>query len=439
MTITMTIIIMMMMIIIILCVDLKLIEALERPRSKWYALPIYGHRGGGCSVAGCSSPLPENSILAVQQAADLEVEGVEVDVWMTKDEELVVFHGGWGATDGFLSDTLMGPNESIETLTYDEVLLLGATKLKEPWVNLMLDKGVKGPVEMFDGESEKRKNEMIEEYVKFNESVKASPSSSPAFRHLPTLVWMLDRFRGKIKFNLELKGSNPKLGVRTLELAKDYPGTIARISSFQWTPPTDDSSGSPCLQSRNSPSTILDDRNLCPNHVMSADLLGPVKGNSLKIPIGLLFNNYDDYLPDLDNMIKMLDHYQAEWAHIYYRFWNTPKAFPSNPQATGKDQLKVLVEGLHEKKKKILTWWGGHSWDDPDDLDINISAEVDAICVNELEPAAKKMEIEPPVKKPKKDEASTSDAKDVFSWRRRGSFNVMMMMMVMVMMMMMFS
>ncbi|OES44606.1 glycerophosphodiester phosphodiesterase [Domibacillus iocasae] len=46
---------------------------------------IYGHRG-------CKGTLPENTLLGFQRAIDLGVDGLEVDVHLTKDGELVVIH-----------------------------------------------------------------------------------------------------------------------------------------------------------------------------------------------------------------------------------------------------------------------------------------------------------------------------------------------------------
>ena len=46
---------------------------------------ISGHRGGF---------LPDNTLHAFKQARDNTLESVELDVWVTKDDRLVVIHGG---------------------------------------------------------------------------------------------------------------------------------------------------------------------------------------------------------------------------------------------------------------------------------------------------------------------------------------------------------
>ena len=53
---------------------------------------IQGHRG---------APLlePENSVNAFQKAAKVGAESIELDVFLSKDDNLVVFHGGKSASN----------------------------------------------------------------------------------------------------------------------------------------------------------------------------------------------------------------------------------------------------------------------------------------------------------------------------------------------------
>ena len=48
-------------------------------------MKVYGHRGGF---------LPYNSLEAFKKARDEQIDGVELDVWLTSDNELAVIHGG---------------------------------------------------------------------------------------------------------------------------------------------------------------------------------------------------------------------------------------------------------------------------------------------------------------------------------------------------------
>ncbi|MDZ5711539.1 glycerophosphodiester phosphodiesterase [Jeotgalibacillus haloalkalitolerans] len=60
----------------------------EKPR-------VFAHRGGAALA-------PESSLAAFKQAAELGVDGFEIDIRMTKDEELVIFH------DQFIDRTTNG-------------------------------------------------------------------------------------------------------------------------------------------------------------------------------------------------------------------------------------------------------------------------------------------------------------------------------------------
>ena len=48
-------------------------------------MKIFAHRG-------CSGTYPENTLAAFRAARDLEIEGIELDVHLSKDGELVVIH-----------------------------------------------------------------------------------------------------------------------------------------------------------------------------------------------------------------------------------------------------------------------------------------------------------------------------------------------------------
>ncbi|KJP88522.1 hypothetical protein AK88_01801 [Plasmodium fragile] len=93
---------------------------------------IVGHRGCGTSEAGGTSPYPENSLYSFKKAVDENIDGVELDVWLTKDKEVVVIHG---TEDGLLGHTLLydedSKNKHIEELTAEEIQ---SYHFKEPWI-----------------------------------------------------------------------------------------------------------------------------------------------------------------------------------------------------------------------------------------------------------------------------------------------------------------
>ncbi|MBQ5357334.1 MAG: glycerophosphodiester phosphodiesterase, partial [Oscillospiraceae bacterium] len=78
---------------------------------------IYAHRG-------FSEKYPENTMLAFRKAAELGVEGLEIDVHLTKDGELVVMHD-----ENTVRTT--GVNALIKDLTLEEFKALDAGFVKK--------------------------------------------------------------------------------------------------------------------------------------------------------------------------------------------------------------------------------------------------------------------------------------------------------------------
>jgi glycerophosphoryl diester phosphodiesterase len=94
------------------------------PQQRKYAVRIEGHRGAGRLT-------PDNSIKGFQKAIELQLEGVELDVWLSVDSIPIVLHGLPDATvelkDGStrkineihskeLKDLILADGESIPTL-----------------------------------------------------------------------------------------------------------------------------------------------------------------------------------------------------------------------------------------------------------------------------------------------------------------------------------
>ncbi|MBC8311930.1 MAG: hypothetical protein H8E72_06460 [Candidatus Marinimicrobia bacterium] len=76
---------------------------------------IYGHRG-------VPSQAPENTLYSFKKAIELNVDGIELDVQITKDNILVVHH------DPHL-ERLTGKQTFISTLTYKELLAVDARSI----------------------------------------------------------------------------------------------------------------------------------------------------------------------------------------------------------------------------------------------------------------------------------------------------------------------
>jgi glycerophosphoryl diester phosphodiesterase len=82
-----------------------LTKAMKNIGSKKYQMRIEGHRGAGYLE-------PENSIKAFKRATELGLDGVELDVWLTKDNVPVVVHGLEGGVVEFTDDV----KEAISTI-----------------------------------------------------------------------------------------------------------------------------------------------------------------------------------------------------------------------------------------------------------------------------------------------------------------------------------
>ncbi|WP_254118994.1 glycerophosphodiester phosphodiesterase [Bacillus sp. FJAT-29790] len=79
---------------------------------------IYGHRG----FSGC---YPENTMIAFEEAESIGVDGIELDVQMTKDGELVVIH------DEKVDRTTNGTGY-VKDLSYEQIRLLDAGSWFDP-------------------------------------------------------------------------------------------------------------------------------------------------------------------------------------------------------------------------------------------------------------------------------------------------------------------
>ena len=104
-------------------------------------MKIWAHRG-------CSLRYPENTLLAFEKAASINgLEGIELDVQMTKDGELAVIHDEKvdRTTDGkgFVKDYTLAELKKLHIKTINEELDLRIPTLSEV-LDLLQDKMIKG-------------------------------------------------------------------------------------------------------------------------------------------------------------------------------------------------------------------------------------------------------------------------------------------------------
>ena len=71
---------------------------------------ISGHRGGF---------KPDNCLMSFKKARDNKLQAIELDIWITKDNELAVIHGGY---DGEMPPKI-GEEDAPKTYIYNLTLL----------------------------------------------------------------------------------------------------------------------------------------------------------------------------------------------------------------------------------------------------------------------------------------------------------------------------
>lgn len=89
-------------------------ESILHRRSFSYLNP---HKTYITAHRGVNRELPENTYSAFKRAIDFDVDGIELDIWLTKDKIPVVIHGG---SNGEISST-MDHSGLVTDFTYDEL------------------------------------------------------------------------------------------------------------------------------------------------------------------------------------------------------------------------------------------------------------------------------------------------------------------------------
>ncbi|CEL92287.1 unnamed protein product [Vitrella brassicaformis CCMP3155] len=327
--------------------------------------------------------VPEKSMAAFVEAAMLGIDEVELDVWLTKDNRLLVFHGGESYDGGVLSETVVAPRTvKVEESTYDEMDKAGHLYLRVPWVESVrklpqyCDKAVELPVADYAKASATEKQTFSEAYEK--DTTVATYKGEKL--KVPLLEDVFHTFCRpecplRLAFNVEIKGSKPQATTEVLKLAEKYGGRecVRKISSFSWLPP--DNAQTLCNDQKWKSKTELTQAEVeqCPNGFVPADLLANAK-NGMGIEIGVLFNRgpAKAHLPSSDRMVAILHHFSANWAHVTYK-----------AQFESWDRTVAL----HKANKKVLAWYGGHAEDSLETFEEQAAHGVDALCCNQIEDA----------------------------------------------------
>ncbi|CRG95585.1 glycerophosphodiester phosphodiesterase, putative [Plasmodium gallinaceum] len=435
---------------------------------------IVGHRGCGCSQVGGTSIYPENSLFSFKKAVDLKIDGIELDVWLTNDNEVVVIHG---TNDGLIGHTLLYGEEMkgkyIEELTRKEIQ---SFHFKEPWIlrkgknyyignsnesikfsilneneklekirdydefdSMYLNVEENDEIEKIinesffnnclteknnDVESDEKKREKekkfykefgIDDNIEEEEFIKNIECSYckfiytnylskrtfefkrkqvifkfiSMFYHVPLLKDILNIFKNKLTYDIELKGTKENIGLYILDILENYKGLKFKFSSFNW-----------ILQDNQIKKKLFKNKNMQKMdyssypyyNVEKIDLLKPLRNNKLNIPLALLFTN-NEVMPNINSILCSMKYYNAEWAHFPCSLNKQSIILNCNR----KDKIisvDYLVKVLHKNNKKIMIYWGAEDKDQDDDLMCYIKLNVDSICPNDIALAKEVMQKE---------------------------------------------
>ncbi|EKX72154.1 conserved hypothetical protein [Theileria equi strain WA] len=337
----------------------------------------YGHRGVGCSIAHTLSEYPENTLTSIGRAVEYGSHGVEFDVYLTDLDDIVLCHGG--EPDGRINYNYLRLVDGKTEVIPDEVTCQNLTippeelVVKMPWIKGRNADEVK---RTFPGLTKEQRERITADYVSDNTPWRMEDGS---LEHMPKLEHVLDRYGEKLKYNIELKGTKPELGLKVLKILERYPNLDVMISSFTWVPP-ELSPDSPHHES---------ELEHWPNGRMKADILRPLVDKlPANVSLGVLFNYEKTALCSVPRIIEIAKSYKAKFVNVVHDFWIEGEGLLGGDPETGKDALKHLVERLHREDISVLTYWC-QSPDLEEDYRLHIEAGVDIICPNDIKVAMK--------------------------------------------------
>lgn len=336
----------------------------------------------GCSVLGSFSTFPENTIASFNQAQKLGAHGIELDVWLTDANEVIVVHGL--KNEGFLHYTCLENDGGVGKQLGRDITaqnfsgVANKLQVKKPWVlfeNIQKEDLIHKLAELDDEGREKHKNK----YLECTETWKKDEDSKPEC--VPLLEEVLKFFGGKLRYNIELKGTKPELGPKVLEILAKFPNLDVIISSFLWIPP-------PLSESSKFAGM---DMEVQTNGPSECDLLKPLVDNNLNIPLGLLFNRRVGSLCSIDRIIECAKSYKAKYVCVAHNFWKSENGVLGETPPCGINVLNNLVKRVHDSGLKVLAYWLQVPPDNVGDFKAHISAGVDVLCVNDVDACIKLM------------------------------------------------
>ncbi|KAK1443394.1 phosphatidylinositol phosphodiesterase like protein [Babesia gibsoni] len=333
---------------------------------------VFGHRGMGCSIPGTLSIYPENSLTAFKAAKEIGVDGVELDVFLSKNGEILVIHGFRDVNSLCLTTLPRASGDGKRTFVMEDLVETMDVRasdllLRKPWASLHGNEDTHKIMQKFRESKEAS-------YVEYITNMDDADGES-----VPTLEEVVELLGDSVQYNIELKGMRQELGLRVLECLEKHKNIKALISSFNWEPPELD---------ENSPYANVELERF-PNGKVKADLLRPLVGNKLGVPLGLLFNANDSQLPSINRIVQCAKSFNAAFVNVAHDFWSVPNQFLEQSQEEGTDVLEYFVIEMHRHDLKVLSYFFASGPDNEEDLKRHVNSPVDIICPNDVERTVK--------------------------------------------------
>ncbi|CTQ40817.1 hypothetical protein BMR1_03g01090 [Babesia microti strain RI] len=286
---------------------------------------IVGHRGMGTSVEGGISHYIENSVESFLKSLQVGCDGVEMDLFLTGDNQLAVIH--CKNEEGDISANVQDKHGPIEEYVGD----LSCLSLKLP-----------ESISNYDHLT--NKTPTVQTLTEILDNISKQISSDKAF------------------VNIELKGKKKQIGPQVLEVLNKYQLPFL-ISSFNY--------------------EFTEMEGTLKEFTPKTDILIDIIGNKEGIPLGLLVAHYEGmiYLK-LDTLLQLSHKYQAKWLILDQ---NVQIICPetNKPVKISSIAAKKFISKIHSNQLYIAIYMSDHEDDHETIMDCCTNG-MDMLIVNEV-------------------------------------------------------
>ncbi|KAK2961541.1 putative Glycerophosphoryl diester phosphodiesterase family protein [Blattamonas nauphoetae] len=279
---------------------------------------VVGHRGNGCSQPGCESAIPENTVESYLSAIEMGADVIEIDVWLSADNEIVITHRDkWADNERLYPSIVTMNNDTIPTPSDYSHRDRSRFPVKAAWSRDRPDPNM---------------------YLSQQYSTPHTPLTTiPLLREALQAVCPTGK-----KLVVELKADREDIGRLVMTEIEKYASfdCIHAISSFYW-----------------SKHQVLGGYHF--------DLLKPLKDDP-RVKRALLIQ-----VPHPDGVtsfIKAAKYYNASYLHPSCRMMNR--------------WTEAMMQEVHQAGLEVMCYFGSQSMDKEADFVKAINKGVDEICTN---------------------------------------------------------